>query len=95
MRGGTCCGILWFLVCYNLLLVFLTVPIHILNMVYRPGLTGLTGWLKSRQLTDLYTHSFVPLLHTFLNGFNNKLHYKKPRLFLPPKQILILVYHGD
>ena len=34
---------------------FLTVPIHILNMVYRPGLTGLTGWLKSRQLTDLYT----------------------------------------
>ena len=31
------------------------VPIHIQNMVYRPGLTGLTGWLKSRQLTDLYT----------------------------------------
>ena len=89
---------LWYFMVFGLLQSvagFLTVPIHILNMVYRPGLTGLTGWLKSRQLTDLYTHSFVPLLPTFLNGFNNKLHYKKPRLFLPPKQILILVHHGD
>ena len=35
------------------------VPIHIQNMVYRPGLTGLTGWLKSRQLTDLYTYTLL------------------------------------
>ena len=49
---------LWYFMVFGLLQSvagFLTVPIHILNMVYRPGLTGLTGWLKSRQLTDLYT----------------------------------------
>ena len=71
---------LWYFMVFGLLQSvagFLTVPIHILNMVYRPGLTGLTGWLKSRQLTDLYTHSFVPLLPTFLNGLNNKLQHQK------------------
>ena len=49
---------LWYFMVFGLLQSvagFSTVPIHILNMVYRPGLTGLTGWLKSRQLTDLYT----------------------------------------
>ena len=79
---------LWYFMVFGLLQSvagFLTVPIHILNMVYRPGLTGLTGWLKSRQLTDLYT-LFCSTLAYISQRFSTINYITKNLEFYPPNK---------